>query len=419
MELTGILFNHDPGSTQSSALNIRRNFLQTIDRPEWTPGKTLHAHSIAAYAVNELDFDDLRVFARFSAPEFAGKHVEVATARPDVPDLPNEWQDALNTALFLAPALYLQWRNFLNVLWTYAYETNDDVLGVIAPTTIRFDSSGDSDWVPLSLTNHLLQSAGVGRHNIAWQWLHRPVTGGPWLKIEETRHTIYTVLETPKLPWRQEPFTDDNTQLPWSDALDKACEWATGAMDVDAAAAQVTRTMFGLGGTRFRYGCEIGAVTVYAVEPFFNLTKALERLSGAFGLGEFVNCSDCATFVSTFANLLGADLWQSQMRSFERGFPVNPIRAIGDRAILPPCGIGVFNYHEVAWDGQATEDDAVYDACLEVDTDTGFFEFNMLLPTGLRFGAAGDGQYRDLLAAPFGRRICEPQPQLKLRRFVF
>jgi len=107
------------------------------------------------------------------------------------------------------------------------------------------------------------------------------------------------------------------------------------------------------------------------------------------------------------------------MRDFERGFPVNPIRAIGDELVVPPCGVGIFNYHEVAWAGAATENDAVYDACLEVDTNVDIFAVNLMLPARMRFGAAGDGQYRDLLAAPWGREACAPQPQLKRRRLVF
>jgi len=417
MNITGILFNHDPASSQVSALNIRRNFDTALSLPEWVPGRISHVHSPAAYAVDEIDHSRVSIRARFRAPEFAGRQVEIAAMRAVVPDLPEAWQDLLNQQFFFATLSYYYWRNVLNTLWTLAYELQDDVLGVVPPTPVYFDAAGESGWVPLSLKNHRLKSVGVGRQQITWRWVQRPLAGGAWQPITDTHHTIYTVLRTPTRPWLQTPFVAENTQLPWTDALDRACIWADNAVDLGDASQRITRAINNLGGRFFEYGCRVGAITVYS-EPYFNFTKMLERVSGGLGLGRYVNCSDCATFVSTFANLLGADLWQGQMRDFARGFPVNPIRAIGDNVIVPPCGLGIFNYHEVAWDGRATEDDEVYDACLEVDTNVGSIHPNMVLPTRLRFGAPGDGQYRDLLAAPWGREVCTPQPQLKRRRFV-
>jgi len=44
------------------------------------------------------------------------------------------------------------------------------------------------------------------------------------------------------------------------------------------------------------------------------------------GLGEKVNCTDSANTVSTLANLLGCDLWQSRMGW---SFDLNPLIAIG------------------------------------------------------------------------------------------
>lgn len=419
MEVTGILFNHDPDDTRGSALNIRRNFTSWVDLPEWQSGMTVHTQSPAAYAIDELDLENVTIFARFSAPEFAGATVEIGADRPDVPELPDASRDFLEWALFSYPALHVYWRYNLTLLWTLLHELNTDVLGTVAPTRITIDASGDSGWVPLKLSNHRLATAGVGRHAIEWHWRVRAPNTLGWRTIQNTRHMIYTLLRTPTEPWRQSPYHPNNTQLPWTDALDYACEWATGARNADQAAAQITRVVYDLGKTLFEYGCQIGAISVYSAEPLFNLTKFLERLSNGFGLGGFVNCSDCATFVSTFANLVGADLWQSQMRDFERSFPVNPIRAIGNQSIDVPCGIGFFSYHEVAWDGEATEADAVYDACLEVDVDMNLLRRTMVLPIQMRFGAAGDSQYRDLLAAPFGRELCRAQPQLRQRRAVF
>jgi hypothetical protein len=58
--------------------------------------------------------------------------------------------------------------------------------------------------------------------------------------------------------------------------------------------------------------------------------------------GIYVNCSDCATFVSTFANVLGCNLWQSRMGF---GFDLNKLLGIGSNVWQTCCGWVSFNYH--------------------------------------------------------------------------
>ncbi|MER9708060.1 hypothetical protein NKJ10_28315 [Mesorhizobium sp. M0204] len=420
MKLSGVLFNHDKFSSRNSALNVRLNAVSAARLPEWEPGDTFFS-SVACYSAADVDLDDLRVFARFRAPEHANKTVLVLADTPDSFNLPAFLEDQLNALVFLNYPLYLAVRQYLQIVATFANETNSNVLGALAPTAVTFDGNGNSDWMAFKPTGAKLKTLGIGRHVLTWHWASQ--TPGETLRpFQVTQHKIYTVLKTPERPWVQQPFTANNTQLPWIEALEVATQWAAGATDIGDACQRITHAVYDLGGEFFQYGCPIGAVTVYSefnLSPLFNLTMFLQRLGGGRGLGQYVNCSDCATFVSTFANLVGAALWQSQMRDFERAFPVNPILAIGDTLVLPPCGVGLFNYHEVAWSGEATEDDLVYDACLEVNSNTALGPVELLLPTGLRFGSVNDGQYRDCLAAPFGRDLCKAQPTLRVRRAVF
>ena len=69
----------------------------------------------------------------------------------------------------------------------------------------------------------------------------------------------------------------------------------------------------------------------------FDATHFLERLKGGLGNGIYVNCTDCATITSTFANALGADLWQSRMEppagSLSFGFDLNPMLGIGSAGL--------------------------------------------------------------------------------------
>jgi hypothetical protein len=103
------------------------------------------------------------------------------------------------------------------------------------------------------------------------------------------------------------------------------------------------------------------------------------------------------------------------------GFDLNPIRAIGHTVWYPGCqnwsGTG-FSYHEVAWKGACTANEEVCDACLQVDGDADptAAPHAPLLPTNIRFGNPGDGQYRDRLATPAGRPNCVPMPGTRQRR---
>ena len=63
--------------------------------------------------------------------------------------------------------------------------------------------------------------------------------------------------------------------------------------------------MYALGTSAISYSCNFGAPPNYSFMAF-DCTAFLERLAGLPGNGRNVNCSDCATIVSSFANALGA-----------------------------------------------------------------------------------------------------------------
>jgi hypothetical protein len=224
-------------------------------------------------------------------------------------------------------------------------------------------------------------------------------------------------LDLPTAPWQQQPYASSNAQLPWTEVLDYACNWAFGATAAVDAACGVTRNIYQLGPGRITYDCPGYGNTHYAY-PTFNCTAFLDRLRGGPGAGYYVNCTDCATFVASFANALGCDLWESRMGW---SFGLNPLLGIGSAVWQPACGWPGFSYHEVAWTGACDVDDRVYDACLQVDGDSDptAAPHTALLPCEMRFGNPGDGDYRDRLATPAGRPTCDPQPGTRTRRSVF
>jgi hypothetical protein len=152
-----------------------------------------------------------------------------------------------------------------------------------------------------------------------------------------------------------------------------------------------------------------GGSTNYGSGPYL-LSEMLDRLNGGVGLGKFVNCTDSANTVSTLADLLGCDLWQSRMGW---GFDLNPILAIGAPTLNPWPNWTNFNYHEIAWKGACLENDRMFDGCLMVDGDSDptSTPHAWLLPTNMVFGDCTAMNYRLRLSPPgaSGCGACQPQ----------
>jgi len=133
-------------------------------------------------------------------------------------------------------------------------------------------------------------------------------------------------------------------------------------------------------------------------------------MNGGIGLGEKVNCTDSANTVSTLANLLGCDLWQSRMGY---SFDLNSMIAIGYTTWAVPFN-GSFSYHEVAWKGACTVAENVFDGCLKVDGDADPTSAprTPLLPVNMLFGDCTAMTYRLRLCPPTagGCDACQPQP---------
>lgn len=391
-----IAFNHralglEAGlSGAAQALNLRRNALLPVAVPEWQRGVSfVAADSPAAYALDETIGRPVVILVRFARlwPQVVA--LQVRAVQPALPGAQALLQASVN------------------------------VLGEVAPQTVVFLPSGESAFVAFTLRNTRLASCGVGVHTVRWRWQYRFADAEPWIDFAATEHTVYTVLRMPRSPWAQQPAHPANTQLPWADALDYACRWAQGTRTPDEAATAITNAIYTLGQGLLSYECTIGA-TAYALD-YFLLSEFIELLRGGVGRGRYVNCSDCAAMVATFANLLGADLWQSRMGSLFTApfgyFPVNPVRTIGSAFWGAPCGWWPgWSFHEVAWSRDCGADDTVFDGCLQLDA---YPPYRVpLQPANLRFGRIGEWAYRDLLAAPTGRQLCEPVPFERRRRPV-
>ena len=372
--LQGVLFNHSSLTRANYCLPLRLNEDLPLALPEWVSG--MSKPSFAAYIRNMLPATAL-VFARFALDRSANASVEVQAIAAD---------------------LALPGRN------------QGTSLPNLPPTPISF-LNGASGWCAFPLDIASIGRGGVSRSVTQWTWQIRSHQNEPWISFDQSVHTTYLVLSTPTAPWNA-------VNLPWLEVLDVACEWAAGSQSTSDAASRITEAVYKLGETLLKYDAAVGAphYTVLGI-PRFLCNALLERLRGGPGAGPLVNCSDCATIVSTFANILGADLWQSKMGFVAGEFRLNPILAIGSREWSRVNG--AFGFHEVAWSGACTERDSVFDACLKTDADRDPTSApqSPSLPMNQIFGAVGEpGAYRDQLAAPADRALCAPYPPFRIRR---
>jgi hypothetical protein len=411
IQLESIAFNHDPSGASHDAINLRRNATQWVSVPEWQRGLAVNPEdSPAAYAVAQTAGNTVTIQAAFTCSDPSWTSAEIRA-------IDNVVYPGI--VFVQQPTGCLAW--LVYVLLPLLRALVGNVLGEAAARSVPL-VNGASGPVLFDLIHTRLDGASVGARTTEWRWQYRRTSEEPWTDIEITRHRIFTLLDLPTAPWQQAPYQQSNTQLPWTEALDYACQWALGARSPVEAGGGVTRGVNNLGPNLVTYDCPGGGSSWYSGGGF-DCTAFLERMKGGVGNGYYVNCSDCATFVSTFANALGCDLWQSRMGA--GFFHLNPMLGIGSNTWQPCChGIDGwsdgFGYHEVAWTGACDSNEFVYDACLKVDGDADPTSAPQtpLLPIHMKFGNPGDLLYRDRLTVPADRTNCAPQPASRARRPV-
>lgn len=365
--------------------------------------------------------------------------------------------------------------------------SGEDALGDIAPATVYFNDTkfsvfrGKHTFVPLKLENVNFPDLGVGIYDINWRWEFRvldeeaseekgeSVWKDRWHTVrthnanipsaltrpfEMTKHRVFITLDSPQHPWSSDKIPDTSLGLPlplplWANALEVACNWAYGATTTTEAAMMITQQMYDSG--RFVYdpdphyviraskvrnsyqGVKL-KVNKDSNVANFQFDKILERLKGGYGLGEKVNCLDCALTVVAMANMLGCQLRAGKLQNSadidssdedhykDNRFEINPLVAIGKNcaedsaAVVTKNGRQYFTYHTVAWEGPygygsksdfENPESVIYDACVNFLVD------NQQVPaSGLPLGNGDtEGSYVNLLARDTrrGRPRCKPQ----------
>ena len=353
ISIEAIKFNHDPSSATTDALTIRKNRTADVSVPEWRRGMTLPEDSPAAYTIDQIRANRLTIQVQFRRESSDPASVEVR-----------------------------------------AVANGYNVFGNVVARTINFVNDLSAfETFPLNTPSG---NPSVGVWSIAWDWF----AGGVFL--QQTRHRIYTLVSAPQAPWGQPGSPFVGFQLPWTDVLDHACLQAAGARTTDEVADKLTRWLFSLGGSKLHYneGTGDSCFTIPGMQTF-KCTDFLQLLAADPGVRSRVNCTDCATIVSSFANILGCNLVQSKI-GFE--FETNLIQKIG----LTFPNRQYFTFHEVAWkfptngNGNSAADAFVYDPCLQFDGDSNRADLNFLPTLGVKvpMGVPGSEGYHYRLIAP-------------------
>jgi hypothetical protein len=217
--------------------------------------------------------------------------------------------------------------------------------------------AGSRTWAP-----------AVGRYEESFALRFEARRGeGPWVAMPgafTTVHRVYGLVAPPSFDRTEAPHR------PWVDVLDRVAGWVDGASaDPDVVASRIVEGVFYELG--LRYDNERGASFYTSYPSFSSFRGAVFDLSRFQDLenGNIINCSDAASIVSAYANMLGVDLrYRILQDRLGDGIALNYLYAIGRGGFAPSpfiSGRASFNYHAIT----AVADARVFDATLAVDGD--------------------------------------------------
>jgi hypothetical protein len=320
--LDSISYNHNTGSNNTDAMNIRKNYSEDVPVPEWVKAEETHP---AAYIKDKT----ITVKAVFSA----GSGVTSAKIR--------------------AVTYY-------------------GLLGDAPQITVSF-SGGTSG--PVSFQISGLTPNQVRYYPQRWKWYCEDVNGSGSAEVHlgDSINKIYYVLAQPQSPW-----TTSGTTEPWADVLYYTCWWASGQTTPEGAADKVARRLFLYNGGLYDTYSGAPRYTNTGYGGTFYLTNFLGNMPD-IGI---VNCYDMGKSLVTFSNVVGGGLtyrfsgpfgYLNCIYAIGRGWTNNPFYdnpMCDPNPIVPEDwgwaqGRSSFGNHAFG-----SISDNIFDACLTVDTDS-------------------------------------------------
>ena len=214
---------------------------------------------------------------------------------------------------------------------------------------------------PITLRLEKSPVDGVNRYELTLKWSFEAKGDDGWKPIpgatQEAKIKLYGVLGN--------EIGTAAPNLPWVEVVDAATAKIAGATK-EAAEVRKILVQYVYEEMTLKYDRRSGAsaYTSYPsgyVSARFDLTSFLKR-----SRGNIVNCTDCASILSSFSNMIGASLHYSIIGF---SFSLNPIMGIGATTYGSPFESGrmAFNYHAVTThDASKT----INDATLALDGDS-------------------------------------------------
>ncbi len=204
----------------------------------------------------------------------------------------------------------------------------------------------------------------VGRYDVTLKWHFEAKGPTGWVNVVGTEQTavirLYGVLGN--------TTGTSVPNMPWVAVVDKSVTAAKGKTTAAEVRAALVKEIYENFGLFYDRKSGASAYTGYSgwASAAFELGLFISRSRGSI-----VNCTDCASILSTYANMVGAKLHYAIIRgaSGAPGFSLNPIMGIGATTFGSPFDSGrfSFSYHAVT-----TQDSTVTinDATLALDGDS-------------------------------------------------
>jgi hypothetical protein len=245
------------------------------------------------------------------------------------------------------------------------------------------------DGVPIAL--HTLGSPvpAVDRYDVSWAFSFE-VRGarGEWEPMPGTITTtlrFYGLVAAPEFGFSTVPHRT------WVDVIDRIAGWVGGAAsDANGVGAQLVQHVYYDLGLHYDTASGASAYTDYPGAGFDGAVFYAQDFEER-GHGHIINCSDAASILSTYGNMVGVDLRYhilTNRAGIDYGFGLNYLQAIGATSFAPSpfdSGRRAFRYHAIV----GSMDGHTWDATLAVDGDGDPLHapFSLLLVQGLDAGA--------------------------------
>lgn len=321
------------------------------------------------HAVNNVTGNAFPITAKIAATSFA-----IGDGEPDLDDaagaprsFPEPWKDLATPKVDPSGAVLEEGVSYPvslkvgtrpDVTFTFGKTARGGVPNLPAgapPVRLVVEGAPPGDEVADKVTVRLDKSPvpAVDRVDLVLKWRFEAKADDGWKAIpgatQEATVRVYGVLGN--------EMGSAAPNLPWVAVVDAACTKIAGKT---SDPAQVRKTLVQMVYEEFglKYDRKNGAsfYTTYAsgyAGARFDLASFLKR-----SRGNTVNCTDCASILSTYSNMIGVKLHYAIIGY---AFSLNPIMGIGSTTFGSPFDSGryAFNYHAVTTpDATKTIDDA-------------------------------------------------------------